>query len=207
MDTWVWIVIAVVAAVVVLGIVWAATRTRRTRALQDRFGPEYDRTVEQSRGRRDAERELREREKRHEQLNLRPLSPEARDRYVRDWQATQGRFVDDPTGAVAQADELVQRVMRDRGYPVDDFDQRAADISVEHPEVVEKYRTADGIARASERGEASTEDLRHSVRHYRALFVELLDVDDDGVENVDDISSRDEDPDQVADRDRVERLR
>jgi hypothetical protein len=207
MDTWVWIVIAVVAAVVVLGIVWAATRTRRTRALQDHFGPEYDRTVEQSRGRRDAERELREREKRHEQLNLRPLSPEARDRYVRDWQATQGRFVDDPTGAVAQADELVQRVMRDRGYPVDDFDQRAADISVEHPEVVEKYRTADGIARASERGEASTEDLRHSVRHYRALFVELLDVDDDGVENVDDISSRDEDPDQVADRDRVERLR
>jgi hypothetical protein len=207
MDTWVWIVIAVVAAVVVLGIVWAATRTRRTRALQDRFGPEYDRTVEQSRGRRDAERELREREKRHEQLNLRPLSPEARDRYVRDWQATQGRFVDDPTGAVAQADELVQRVMRDRGYPVDDFDQRAADISVEHPEVVEKYRTADGIARASERGEASTEDLRHSVRHYRALFVELLDVDDDGIENVDDISSLDEEPDQVADRDRVERLR
>jgi hypothetical protein len=207
MDTWVWIVIAVVAAVVVLGIVWAATRTRRTRALQDRFGPEYDRTVEQSRGRRDAERELREREKRHEQLDLRPLSPEARDRYVRDWQATQGRFVDDPTGAVAQADELVQRVMRDRGYPVDDFDQRAADISVEHPEVVEKYRTADGIARASERGEASTEDLRHSVRHYRALFVELLDVDDDGIENVDDISSLDEEPDQVADRDRVERLR
>ena len=207
MDTWIWIVIAVVAAVVVLGIVWAATRTRRTRALQDRFGPEYDRTVEQASGRRDAERELREREKRHEQLNLRPLSPEARDRYVREWQDTQGRFVDDPKGAVARADELVQRVMRDRGYPVDDFDQRAADISVEHPELVERYRTADGIARASERGEASTEDLRHSVRHYRALFVELLEVDDDGVENVDDISSRDEDRDRVADRDSVERLR
>jgi pyridoxal biosynthesis lyase PdxS len=95
--------------------------------------------------------------------------------------------------------------MRERGYPVENFDQRAADISVEHPELVEKYRTADGIARASERGEASTEDLRHSVRHYRALFVELLEVDDDGVENVDDISSRD--GADVRDSDRVERLR
>jgi hypothetical protein len=206
MDTWVWIVIAVVAAVVVLGVIWAATRTRRTRSLQDRFGREYDRTVDHVGGRREAERELRDREKRHEQLALQPLSPEARDRYLREWQRTQGRFVDDPTGAVAQADDLVQRVMRERGYPVEDFDQRAADISVEHPELVEKYRTADGIARAGERREASTEDLRHSVRHYRALFVELLGVDDDGVENVDDVSSRDSDVD-VRDDDRVQRLR
>jgi hypothetical protein len=192
MDTWVWIVIAVVA-VIVLGLVWAATRTRRTRSLQDRFGSEYDRTVEHAGDRREAERELREREKRHEQLELRPLPPEVRDRYVQGWQATQGRFVDDPKGAVKDADTLVQRVMRDRGYPVDDFEQRAADISVEHPDLVEKYRTAHGIARASERGEASTDDLRHSVRHYRALFVELLDVQNgDDVENVDDVSSRDE---------------
>jgi len=91
--------------------------------------------------------------------------------------------------AVSEADDLVQRVMRDRGYPVDDFEQRAADISVEHPELVERYRTANGIARASERGEASTEDLRHSVRHYRALFVELLEVgDDDRGGNTDDVS-------------------
>jgi hypothetical protein len=192
--------------IVVLGGAWAATRTRRSRALQERFGPEYDRTIDQSGGRREAERELRERERRHERLDLRPLSPEARERYVQEWEATQARFVDDPKGAVARADELVQRVMRDRGYPVEDFEQRAADISVEHPDLVEKYRNADGIARASERGEASTEDLRHSVRHYRALFVELLDTDD-GVENVDDISSRDEDRDRAADRDRVERLR
>ena len=190
MDTWVWITIAVVAAVVVLGVLWSATRTRRTRSLQDRFGREYDRAVEHAGDRREAERELREREKRHEELDLRPLAPEARDRYVEEWRTTQGRFVDDPTGAVADADTLVQRVMKDRGYPVDDFDQRAADISVEHPELVEKYRTAHGIAQASERGEASTEDLRHSVRHYRALFVELLEVQDDR-DDADDARRRD----------------
>jgi hypothetical protein len=179
METWVWIVIAAIAAVIVLGVVWSATRTRRTHSLQERFGSEYDRTVEHAGDRREAERELREREKRHEQLELRPLAPEVRDRYVQEWRATQGRFVDDPKGAVKDADTLVQRVMRDRGYPVDDFEQRAANVSVEHPHLVEKYRTAHGIARASERGEASTEDLRHSVRHYRALFVELLEVRDE----------------------------
>lgn len=205
MNTWVWIVIGLVVAIVVLGVVWSALRTRRTQSLQDRFGPEYDRTIEKAGGRREAERELAEREKRHDELELKPLSQEARERYVQQWQGTQGRFVDDPKGAVSQADELVQQVMRDRGYPVDDFEQRAADISVEHPELVERYRTANGIARASERGEASTEDLRHSVRHYRALFVELLEVDD-GVENVDDISSHDADAEDLS-RDRVERLR
>jgi hypothetical protein len=178
MNTWVWIAIAVVTAIIVLGVLWSGLRTRRTRSLQDRFGPEYDRELEKAGGRRDAERELAEREKRHDQLDLRPLSQDARERYVQEWQETQGRFVDDPKGAVSEADDLVQRVMRDRGYPVDDFEQRAADISVEHPELVERYRTANGIARASERGEASTEDLRHSVRHYRALFVELLEVGD-----------------------------
>lgn len=206
MSTWVWIVIAVVAVIVVLGVVWSAIRTRRTQTLQDRFGPEYDRTVEQSGGRREAERELAERQKRHDELDLKPLSPEARDRYVAQWRETQGLFVDDPTGAVSRADELVQKVMRERGYPVDDFEQRAADISVEHPELVERYRTANGIARASERGEASTEDLRHSVRHYRALFVELLEVDD-GVENVDDVSSRDGHVEDVPQDTRAERLR
>jgi hypothetical protein len=205
MATWVWIVIAVAAAILVLGIVWGATRTRRTRSLQDRFGREYDRTVEKSGGRRQAEQELSEREKRHEELDLRPLSPRARDRYLNDWEATQARFVDDPSGAVSEADELVQRVMRDRGYPVEDFEQRAADISVEHPDLVEKYRTAHGIARSNARGEASTEDLRQSVRHYRALFVELLGSGD-GVENVDDVSSRDGDVERLRDRDRVERL-
>jgi hypothetical protein len=203
MHTWVWIVIAVVVAIVVLGVVASALRTRRSRSLQDRFGREYDRTVDKAGCRREAEQELTEREKRHEELELRPLSPDARERYLQQWQATQGRFVDDPTGAVSEADKLVQRVMRDRGYPVDDFEQRAADISVEHPDLVEKYRTANGIARASERGEASTEDLRHSVRHYRALFVELLEVDGDA----DDASPRDGEVEEVRAHDNVERLR
>jgi hypothetical protein len=206
MDTWVWIVIAVVVAVVVLGIIATALRTRRSRSLQDHFGREYDRTVDKTGGRREAEQELREREKRHDELELRPLSPDARERYLQQWQGTQGLFVDDPAGAVAQADDLVQQVMRDRGYPVDDFEQRAADISVEHPDLVEKYRTANGIARASERGEASTDELRHSVRHYRALFVELLDVDDEPG-RADQASSRDRDLAEVQAHDNVERLR
>ena len=179
MDTWVWILIAVVVVLVVLGLLGYVARTRRTRALQHRFGgSEYDRTIETEGGRRAAERELREREKQHEELELRPLSPQARRGFQQEWEETQLDFVDDPKGAVARADQLVQRVMKDRGYPVEDFDRRAADISVEHPDLVEKYRTADGIARASERGEASTEDLRPSVRHYRSLFIELLGTDD-----------------------------
>ena len=203
MDTWVWIAIGLVVAIVILGILISALRTRRSRSLRDRFGREYDRTVDKAGGRREAEQELRKREQRHDELELRPLSADARERYLRQWQVTQGRFVDDPTGAVSEADNLVQQVMRDRGYPVDDFEQRAADISVEHPEVVEKYRTANGIARASERGEASTEDLRHSVRHYRALFVELLEVDDEA----EDASTRDREVEEVRAHDNVERLR
>src|SRR5919204_2766720 len=174
MPTWAWIVIIVVAALVVLGVVAAALRAQRSRRLQAGFGPEYDRTVEHAGGRRAAERELADRQKRHEALEIRPLSPQARERYLLAWQETQARFVDDPSGAVIEADALVQQVMKERGYPTDDFEQRAADISVEHPELVERYRTAHGIAESNERGQASTEDLRQSVRHYRALFDELL---------------------------------
>ena len=204
MNTWVWIVIAVIAVIVVFALVWTATRAKRTRTLQGTFGQEYDRTVERAGDRGTAERELRERQKRHDELDIRPLSPESRDRYVRQWQSTQTRFVDDPKGAVAEADALVQQVMQERGYPTKDFDRRVADISVDHPDLAEKYRTADGIARASERNEASTEDLRHSVRHYRALFAELLEVDGNGVENVDDVASREE---AEVDSRNVERLR
>jgi len=203
MSTWVWIVIAAVVVLVLVAIVWSALRAKRRRQLQDTFGREYDRTVEQAGGRRAAEQELLDRKKQHEQLDIRPLSPESRERYVRRWQSTQARFVDDPTGAVAEADQLVQEVMQERGYPTKDFERRVSDISIDHPGVVEKYRTADGIARASERGEATTEDMRHSVRHYRALFAELLETDDD-VENVDDVSSHDDE--RVA-AENVERLR
>jgi FtsZ-interacting cell division protein ZipA len=204
MDTWVWIVIAAAVVIVLLAIVWSATRAKRTRSLQDTFGREYDRTVDQAGDRRAAERELRERQKQHDKLDIRPLSPESRDRYVRRWQSTQTRFVDDPHGAVAEADTLVQEVMQERGYPTKDFERRVADVSVDHPDLVEKYRTADGIARASERGEASTEDMRHSVRHYRALFAELLETDDNGVEDIDDVDSRNE---ERVDGRNVERLR
>jgi FtsZ-interacting cell division protein ZipA len=204
MDTWVWIVIIAAAAIVVLGVVWSATRAKRTRALQETFGREYDRTVEQAGDRRAAEKELRERQKQHDKLELKPLSPESRDRYVRRWQSTQTRFVDDPKGAVLEADTLVQEVMKERGYPTRDFDRRVAEISVDHPDLVEKYRTAHGVAQASERGEASTEDMRHSVRHYRALFAELLETNGDDVENVDDVTSREEEEVRAHN---VERLR
>jgi FtsZ-interacting cell division protein ZipA len=203
MSTWVWIVIAAVVVIVVLAIVWSALRAKRTRALQDTFGNEYDRTVDQAGDRRSAEKELLDRQKQHDELDLRPLSPESRERYLRRWQSTQSRFVDDPRGAVSEADTLVQEVMQERGYPTKDFERRVADISVDHPGLVEKYRTAHGIAEKAQDGEASTEEMRHSVRHYRALFAELLETGDD-VENVDEVSSRD---DGRVETQNVERLR
>src|SRR5215212_4060104 len=165
MDTWVWIVIVAAIVIAVAVVAWVATRARRTQTLKEGFGSEYDRTIEQTGDRGAAERGLAERQKRHDELDIRPLAPEARDRYAAQWEELQARFVDDPSGSVREADALVQQVMAERGYPVDDFDRRAADISVDHPDLVERYRTADGIARANDRGEASTEDLRHSVRH------------------------------------------
>jgi hypothetical protein len=174
MDTWVWIVIAAAVVVAVLVIAWLALGSKRRRGLQERFGPEYDRTVETSDSRRAAETELREREQRHEELDIRDLSPAARDRYFEQWRTVQVRFVDSPGEAVREADTLVQEVMRDRGYPVDDFDTRADAVSVDHPHVVENYRAAHGVWAANERGDATTEDLRQSLVHYRSLFEELL---------------------------------
>jgi hypothetical protein len=173
MDTWVWIVIAVaVAVVILLAIMWAASRKRRTSHLREGFGPEYDRTVEEEGSRRRAESELTDREKRREELDIRPLSPGARDRFSSRWATVQERFVDDPSGALGDAHTLVIEVMRDRGYPTDDFEQRAADVSVDHPHVVENYRSAHEI---TERDDADTEDQRQAMVHYRALFDELLE--------------------------------
>ena len=174
MATWIWIAIVVVVVIALLAIAWFAINSRRRRALQERFGPEYDRTVETTGKRRAAESALREREQRHEELDIRELSPAARDRYFEEWRALQVRFVDSPGETVREADTLVQQVMRDRGYPVDDFDTRADVISVDHPHLVQNYRAAHGIWAANERGEASTEDLRQSLVHYRSLFEELL---------------------------------
>jgi len=176
MDTWVWIVIAVVVVAVVLAVIWGALRSRRTKGLQERFGPEYDRVAADAPSRRQAESELQERERRHEEFDIRPLSPQQRDNYQTQWQSIQADFVDDPAGSLAAADSLIQTVMRERGYPVDDFDTRAGDLSVEHPDVVENYRAGHGIAVAHERGKAGTEELRKAVQHYRTLFEELMVV-------------------------------
>jgi hypothetical protein len=176
MSTWVWILIAAVAIIVLGGIVWSALRARRTRTLREGFGSEYDRTVAESPSRREAEAELKERQKRREQLDIQPLSPGSRERYVIAWQSTQAKFVDDPADAIEEADALIQKVMRERGYPVEDFDQRAADVSVDHPEVANNYRAAHGISVAQSRGNATTEDLRQAMKHYRALFDDLLEA-------------------------------
>jgi type VI protein secretion system component VasK len=175
MPGWVWVLIVVAAVVVLAAVVWRALAMRRTRTLQDRFGPEYNRTLESSESKRDAESELRARAERREQLDIHPLTTAARDRYVDEWQRVQALFVDDPQGAVHDGDMLIQSVMRDRGYPVDDFEQRSADVSVDHPRVVENYRQGHRLANAAARGDGTTEDLRQAMRHYRALFEELVD--------------------------------
>jgi hypothetical protein len=175
MDTWVWIVIAAVVIIVVGGLMYAAMQQRRRQQLREGFGPEYDRVVDDAPSKREAEAELLERRKRHEQLELRPLGEEDRRRYLREWDVVQARFVDDPAGAIGEADDLIQQVMRDRGYPVDDFEQRADDLSVEHPEVVSNYRAGHAIARSHARGDAGTEDLRQGLVHYRALFEDLVE--------------------------------
>ena len=174
----VWVLIIVLLiALVAAGVVIA--RQRRSQQLQEGFGPEYGRTLADRGDRREAESELRERRERHEQLEIRELEPEARERYSERWRRAQSNFVDQPVAAVGEADALVSEVMSERGYPVeDDFDRRAADISVEHPVVVENYRSAHEISRRAVNNEASTEDLRQAMIHFRALFGELLGVDD-----------------------------
>jgi hypothetical protein len=177
MDAWIWIVIAVVVVLIVVAVVAAAASRRRRHHLQERFGSEYDRTVDGADRRRQAEQDLRDREARHDQLELRPLSDASRQRYSQQWQEMQSGFVDRPQVAVADADRLITDLMRERGYPVDDFETRSDLVSVDHPDVVENYRTAHGIALRTIDGRTTTEDLRQAVVSYRALFEEML-VDD-----------------------------
>jgi hypothetical protein len=179
MDPVVWIVIGI-AAVLVIGALWFAMRNRRTEQLREQFGPEYDRALEQTGGRRDAESELAERRARREDLDIRPLDPASRQRYADQWRDVQARFVDEPAAALTRANGLVIMVMRDRGYPTDDFEQRAADVSVDHPQVVENYRAANAISERVGLDRASTEDMRQGLVYYRSLFAELLDERGEG---------------------------
>lgn len=174
MPVWGWVLVALAAAGVVGFVVWRALADRRTRHLREQFGPEYDRLARTHGDRRQAEGELVAREKRREQLDIRPLSPSAQREYAQRWQIVQTEFVDSPPDAIDAADGLVTSVMTDRGYPMDDFEQRAADVSVDHADVVENYRRARAISQQSRRGTATTEDLRQAMQHYRALFDELL---------------------------------
>ena len=172
MDQTLLILLAVVAVVIVAGVL--LLNRRRSEHLKSRFGPEYEHEVEQKGSRSKAEAELAKREKRVEKLHIVPLEPAPRQQFVERWTDVQAKFVDDPARAVAYADALLTEVMSARGYPVGDFDQRAGDISVDHPKIVEHYRAGHDVAVRHERGEAGTEDLRQAMIHYRALFDELV---------------------------------
>ncbi len=176
MDQRTLIAIVIVVAVVVIAIAAFITvsRKRRSTHLKERFGAEYDRAILQRGDSAKAESELLKREKRVDSFTIKELTPAARDRFAQEWTTIQSRFVDDPAIAVNEADSLVNRVMATRGYPMADFEQRAADISVTHPAVVQNYRAARIFLKRYGRGEAGTEDLRQAMVHYRSLFDELL---------------------------------
>ena len=179
MPVWGWIVVAVLAVFLVGAVGWIVYTRQRSERLKRTFGPEYERVVQSEDSQSRAESELAERYRRRKQLDIRPLPPEVRQRYHVAWLTTQARFVDAPKEAVDEADDLVTQVMRDRGYPMEDFDQRAADVSVDHPAVVDNYRQAHAIWLENRAGRADTEALRRAFVHYRSLFDELLDTEQD----------------------------
>jgi hypothetical protein len=172
------ILLAAVVILIIVALVWVYVRKRRstTADLRQKFGPEYERAILAHGSERKAEAKLADREKRVEKLNLRDLDSMEHDRFSKRWESVQSRFVDSPKGAVAEADDLVSSVMKARGYPVSDFDQRASDISVAHPRVVENYRSAHEIALRVGKDQATTEELRTAMIHYRSLFEELVQV-------------------------------
>lgn len=176
LDTQTWMILAAVVAVALIAVGAWFYRRKQSHKLQEHFGPEYDRTVSELGSRTKGESDLKAREKRVERLDILPLAPSEAARFSQAWQALQGRFVDNPKGVVVQAEQLVRELMEKRGYPMGDFERRAGDISVDHPEVVANYRAAQAIAERDQRGSADTEELRKAVVHYRALFDELLEV-------------------------------
>jgi hypothetical protein len=181
MSAWGWILIAigVIAVIVVGALIWASYDRKRSQELRRRFGPEYDRALDDADGRRKAEADLRTRQERVDRFDIRPLAAAARRDFAERWQRVQAIFVDDPRVAFQMAGGLVAEVMRARGYPTDDFDQRANDLSVDHPDVVQHYREARAIAVADPMQTSDTEELRRGMVHYRALFAELLKPDEE----------------------------
>ena len=182
MPVWVWILIAAIVVIAVIAVIVVARSVntrKRTKRLKERFGPEYERTLAETGEQRAAEDELAARERRRAKLNIVALSPQAREKYAASWRAVQTAFIDNPSSAVGDADRLVIEVMRERGYPIEDFDQRAADISVDHPAVVDNYRAAHRISLSQQQGNVDTEEERQAFVHYRALFEKLLETDKD----------------------------
>jgi hypothetical protein len=179
MELWMWIVLAIVAIAAVGAVAYyARARDRRTQELSGRFGPEYKRTVEEAGDRTAAERDLQAREQRVASMDIRPLDPESRNRFSEEWRQVQARFVDDPSGAISQADSLVQEVMLARGFDTEtDFDRRVADVSVQHAQVVPQYRQAHEIAERHAASGVATEELRQAMVHYRAVFDDLLEAE------------------------------
>jgi hypothetical protein len=183
MSTVVVVVIVIVVIVALGAVAFFARGQARRRGLQQRFGPEYDRTVESHESTREAEQELKAREKRHDELEIHQLDPAARERHLAEWRQVQERFVDAPEEAVTEADRLLVLVMGERGYPTEGYEQQLSDLSVEHASTIDRYRQAHDISAQAEAKKASTEDLRQAMVHYRALFTELLDTDEDAVTN------------------------
>jgi len=173
-----WLVIAAVVVLAIAAVAWMYAQGQRRERLRTHFGPEYERAVRETGSPGKAEAVLTDRAKRVRELKIHPLSRHQAENFDREWKRVQVMFVDDPDGAVAAADRLVSEVMSARGYPIEDFDIRAADLSVEHPRVVENYRIARTLAVRRNRGEAGTEELRQAVVNYRALFDDLLETDD-----------------------------
>jgi hypothetical protein len=171
------IIVLVILALVIIAAILFGVRSARRKKLQSTFGPEYDRVVADTGNRADAEKELRERERRHSELELKPLSAESKATYSAAWEEVQIQFVDNPEQAVSTADELVTRLIAERGYPTGDYDDQLANLSVDHARTLGHYRDAHEISLRSGRGEASTEDLRQALVHYRALFADLLGTD------------------------------
>jgi len=193
MPTWLIVLIVVVAVAVLGAVIWLVTQEMQRKRLQQRFGPEYERVVNESDNPRAAQRELAERERRHKELDIRPLSASARERYAREWAQVQEKFVDQPAEAVSEADRLLVALMGERGYPTEGYEQQVTDLSVRHAKTLEHYRAAHTTQQKSDG--ASTEDLRDAMVRYRTVFEDLLT---DGAD--DEHHNRDHDHDHDRDR-------